>query len=123
MSDADDPKPTPLEYETPPPDAGPAQAGEVVSQALLIAIAAWFVLTLVVCGSGSIRLEGSAPPKSRWILPVVVMLALAGVAASVYASNRRDPRRSRREFVLALLLGVGLAVLVHGACFVVSVIN
>ena len=125
MSDDDYWGPTPLEYETPPADAGPAEAGEVASRALLVGVVAWFVLATVVCGSGSVQViygpYSTPPSKWQWAWPVAAMAALAAVATLIYANNRRDPRRSRREFVLALLLGVGAAVLVHGACFIVNV--
>ena len=126
---SDEPGPTPLEYETPqayrpPPDDGPARPAVAGGMAFLFGVVAWFGLTILVCGSGSIQLAGgvgAAPPKSRWAGPVLAMFLLAGVAASVFLNNHRDPRRSRREFVLALLLGVGAAVLIHGACFALNV--
>ena len=125
MSDDDFWGPTPLEYETPPLDFGPAEAGEVASRALLVGIVAWFVLAMVVCGSGSVQIiygPYTVPPSRwQWAWPLAAMAALAAVATLVYVNNRRDPRRSRREFVLALLLGVGAAVLIHGACFAFNV--
>ena len=121
MSDADDPQPTPLEYETPRRNSE-WRVVVAVAVAVVSFAACWGVLTWTGLTAGSYYIAGPTlptPPLSRWAVPAWIAAGFEAVAV-VAAVVTWWGRPIVRGLGLGLLLGVGLALLLHGVCFVSS---
>ena len=120
MSDPDGLKPTPLEYETPTNSEWRglvASAGAAASFAVC-----WVVLTWTELTAGSYYIAGPTlpkPPLSRWATPAAFAAGFAAAAVIAAVLSWRG-RPVVRLLGLGVFLGVGVALLLHGFCFVSS---
>ena len=108
-----DPSPLPLGYATPQK----LRQSEKVSAAVLGALLAIFV----VGWFGAItfpNLYGPVPPAPRSLVGIIAffMLAVFAIVASVVLWGRR-PMRPSRWFLFGIMIGLGIAGLLEGACW------
>ena len=111
-------RPTQLEYrdakEDTPEILSPTM-GLVALGAAFGFVVAFALAIVLILSQSDLTYHPGAPgrPTPRWVYLPPVALAVAGLAAGVLLLRRR----SRRDVGAGLLIGLGLAVLIYGACF------
>lgn len=90
--------------------------GEAIGGAILAAIAIFALIAVWVIANLNLHPSPTAPkPPLVWGAPTAITIFVLGAMAAVTAYMHI--RLRKRAFTLGVLIGVGLAALIEGACF------